>query len=213
MRRGRLLIVDDHEIVRRGLAALLAMDPEFDVVDEAGSAAEVEAAVEREFPDVILMDLKVGEEDGVEIAERLLKRRPDANIMILTAFIDEEAIYRSLICGVKGYVLKDVDAQNLIRQIKTVKGGEPVLDPRVLEIVVRKLRDLSKYEADRRMGLTAQEVEIVRLVAEGLTNKQIAQRVILSENTIKSHLQSIMNKMAVSNRAELVSRAMKMSII
>jgi two-component system NarL family response regulator len=212
MEKIRVMLVDDHEIVRRGLVSMFQLDPEFEIVGEASSGEEAILKAQSIRPDVIVLDLKVGSSNGSQICHDILATTPQAKVMILTAFIDEEAIFECLSAGAKGYVLKDADAMRLLDQVKAVSRGEEVLDRRVLGILVNRFRDLNKRES-RRMLLTPQEITIVKYVSEGLTNKQIAQKMILSDNTIKRHLQDIMNKLGVNNRAELVNRAMRENLI
>lgn len=206
--RIRVMLVDDHEIVRRGLISVFQNDSALEVVGEASTSEEAVSIAAKLKPDVILLDLKMKGMSGAIICQKIMEVYPEARVLILTAFIDEESIFDCLTAGAKGYVLKDVDVNKLIGQIKSVYNGEEVLDPRVLGIVVNRFRDLSKKES-RKLLLTPQEIVIIGYVSEGLTNKQIAQKMFLSDNTIKRHLQDIMNKLGVSNRAELVSKAMK----
>jgi len=212
MNKIRVMLVDDHEIVRRGLVSMFQLDQEFDVVGEASSGEEAILKVQSIRPDVVVLDLKIGNGSGSKVCQDILSVTPDAKVMILTAFIDEEAIFECLSAGAKGYILKDADAARLLDQVKAVSRGEEVLDRRVLGILVNRFRDLNKKDS-RRLLLTPQEITIVKYVSEGLTNKQIAQKMILSDNTIKRHLQDIMNKLGVNNRAELVNRAMRENLI
>lgn len=208
----KVLLVDDHEIVRKGLISILRLEPEFEIAGEASSADEAVEKASNLRPDVVILDLKMPDCHGADTTRRIIAASPLAKVLILTAYIEEKDVCECLSSGAKGYVLKDVDTRRLLDQIKALSRGEEVFDRRVLEIVVNRFRDKGRSESKRSL-LTTQETAIIRHVAEGLTNKQIAQRMILSENTIKSYLQDIMNKLGVNNRAELVNKAMKSGII
>jgi len=208
----KLLLVDDHEIVRKGLASILQLEPAFEVAGEASSADEAVSLARHLRPDVVILDLKMGSECGSVTTKRIMEAHPDTRVLILTAFVEEGAVNDCLAAGARGYVLKDVDSRKLLDQIRAVSQGEEVFDRRVLEIVVKRFREKSRVDAKRHI-ITQQEVCIIRYVSEGLTNKQIAQKMFLSENTIKSYLQDIMNKLGVNNRAELVNKALRKSLI
>lgn len=212
MDRIKVLLVDDHEVVRKGLASVLEQNPDFEVVGETGSREEAVKKATALKPDVIVLDLKLGEDNGAHICQVLKEAHPESKVLILSAFVEEEGVFDAFNAGANGYILKDANAPRILEQIKAVYRGEEALDRRVLSIIMKKFRSTSRRET-RGIPLKEQEISIVKFVADGYTNKQIANTMYLSDNTIKRHLQDIMNKLGVNNRAELVNRAIRMNII
>jgi two-component system NarL family response regulator len=204
----RILLVDDHTVVRQGLRSLLELEPDFSVVGEASCGSEALPLVEHTRPDIILLDLRLPDQNGIEVCRRLSREHPDIPVIILSAFSYEQDVLDCIDAGAKGYVLKDVDVFELTRAIRAVHRGESVLDPRVTRAVLERFRQAGRG-VETPVQLTEQEKEIVRLVAQGLTNKEIARRLFLSPNTVKFHISNIMRKLDVKRRAEIAYRASK----
>ncbi|MDY7039245.1 MAG: response regulator transcription factor [Chloroflexota bacterium] len=205
----RLLIADDHEVVRQGLRAILEQEPGLIVV---GEAADGESAVEqanRLRPDVLLLDIQMPGLDGVAVCLRLVEEVPEVAVIILTAFPDDKLVAACLRAGARGYLLKDIRGFDLPRMVRTVARGEAVLDPRVTDGVLARLRG----EALPDEILTDRQVEILRLVAEGLSNREIGERLYLSEHTIKDYVAEIIAKLGVKNRVEAVASAIRQRLI
>jgi len=190
----RLLLVDDHQMVRAGLRALLADEAELQVVGEAGSVAEAIAAAESLLPDLILMDLRLPDGSGVEACREILSAAPGIRILFLTSHSDEQAIESTLLAGARGYLLKDIGHQALVRAIRDAVAGRPVLDSVLARPVARRLE---KSEA-----LSGQERRILALVVEGKTNKEIAALLKLSDKTVKNYLSNAFQKLQVTRRAQ-----------
>lgn len=208
---NRILLVDDHEIVRRGLAEIIGTARDLSVAGECASAEDVAACVERTQPDLVLLDVRLPNTSGVIVCERLLSRWPDLKVVMLSTFVDDDAIQRSLLAGARGYLLKDVDAPSLLNHLRAVLRGEVVLDPKVAGAVVGQMRRLTTEAQMERP--TEREREVLSKVARGLTSREIARDLMLGESTIKSHLQSLMRKLHASNRAELVAEAMRHNLL
>ena len=203
----RILIVDDHTIVRQGLRSILDLEPDFTVVGEAADAATAVTETARLRPDVVLLDLKLSDSapaEGLDVCARLLDAQPQVSIVVLTTFLDQKLLVGALQRGASGYALKDVDAVELGRIIRTVHRGESGFDGRSARLVVRSLT--GQPAAPARL-LSERELEVVRLVARGATNVQAARDLYVSESTIKYHLRLAMRKLGAKDRTELVYRA------
>jgi two-component system response regulator DevR len=206
----RLLIVDDHDIVREGLSSILSQEPDIDVVGEACDGASGLQAVARLKPSIVLLDMRMPGADGIEVCREITTRFPDVRVIILTAFLDSDTINRCIQAGAKGYVIKDVERTDLKRSIRDVAQGEAFLDRKVHTVVVERL----KRESERnRPVLTEREVSILKLMAEGHTNRQIAAKLYVSEGTIKDQLQKIMDKLGATNRVSALYVAAKEGLI
>lgn len=202
----RILIVDDHKVVRQGIASLLELEPDLKVIAEAGTGTEALKLVDRLRPDIILLDLKMTDINGTEVCRRVTAKYPQIAILILTAISDDQEILECINAGAKGYVLKDVDVVELVRHIRIIHRGEAALDPKVTRIVMQHMRQAADAPPSPEV-LTDQELSIVKLIAEGLTNKEIGQELYLSTNTVKFHISNIMRKLDVKRRAEVVHKA------
>lgn len=203
----RILVVDDHTIVRQGLRSILDLEPDFTVVGEAADAGQAVAETERLRPDVVLLDLKLSERapaEGLDVCTELRSRHEDVSIVVLTTFLDERLLLGALRRGASGYALKDVDAVELGRIIRSVHGGKSAFDPRSAQLVVRSL---TGQPGPPGRLLSDRELEVVRLVAEGATNPQVARELYVSESTVKYHLRTAMRKLGAKDRTELVYRA------
>ena len=203
----RILVVDDHTIVRQGLRSILELEPDFTVVGEAADAAAAIADTAQLRPDVVLLDLKLSDSapaEGLDVCATLRDQQPAVRIVVLTTFLDQKLLVGALQRGASGYVLKDVDAVELARIIRTVHRGESGFDGRSARLVVRSLT--GQPAAPARL-LNERELEVVRLVARGATNVQAARDLFVSESTVKYHLRLAMRKIGAKDRTELVYRA------
>jgi two-component system, NarL family, response regulator DevR len=197
----RVFLVDDHEVVRRGLKELLDDEEGIDVIGEAGSAGLALSGIDKEKPDVAVLDVRLPDGDGVEVCREVKSRNPDVQCLMLTSFSDDEALFNAIMAGAAGYVLKQIRGQDLVDAIRRVAAGESLLDPGVTGRVLERLRKGEK-EDERLASLTEQERKILELVAEGLTNRQIAERIHLAEKTVKNYVSSILSKLGMQRRTE-----------
>ena len=203
----RILVVDDHTIVRQGLRSILDLEPDFTVVGEAADAEQAVAETARLSPDVVLLDLMLSDRapaEGLDVCSELRGRHPGVSVVVLTTFLDERLLLGALRRGASGYALKDVDTVELARIIRSVHSGQSAFDPRSAKLVVRSLTQ--QPDPPSRL-LTDRELEVVRLVARGATNLRVARELYVSESTVKYHLRIAMRKLGASDRTELVYRA------
>jgi two-component system response regulator DevR len=202
-KRLRLLVVDDHEVVRQGLASLLSRRDGFQVVAEAGTVAETLAATERFKPDLVIMDIRLPDGSGIEACREIRSEYPDTRVVMLTSYPDEEAVLSAIVAGASGYLLKQVRARDLVSALEAVGRGESLLDPAVTEKVLERVRRVATGDyIDESAQLTAQEQKILLLVAEGKTNREIAAEVYLSDKTVKNYVSSILSKLNLQRRAQ-----------
>lgn len=198
----RILVVDDHPVVREGLIASLEDDPGFQVVGSAGSAEEAVRLAAAQRPDIILLDLELPGMGGLEAIPHLAAAHAGARVLVLTAYDTDERVLRAIRSGAGGYLLKGASLEEIARAIRTVHGGESYLEPRIASKVVAHL-----HPSRRVASLTDREREVLRLVAAGRSNKQIARQLGITERTVKFHVTSIMNKLGADNRAQAVALA------
>jgi DNA-binding NarL/FixJ family response regulator len=198
-----LLIVDDHEVVRQGLVALLGRRPEFQVVAEAGTVADAVAAAKRFEPDLVVMDVRLPDGSGIEACREIRAELPNTRVVMLTSYPDEDAVLSAIVAGASGYLLKQVRARDLVAALEAVGRGESLLDPAVTGRVLERVRRIATGDQpDELAQLTAQEQKILLLVAEGKTNKEIAAEVFLSDKTVKNYVSSILAKLNLERRAQ-----------
>lgn len=205
----KVLIVDDHELVRRGLRSILDQDPRFNLVGEATTGLEAIQLVDKIQPDLILLDLLLPDMNGIEVCERIIKFHPDIAIIILTAFIDRNRVDACLRAGARGYLLKDAENLDLTTQLMIALKGHHVLDPRATDLLTDYVR---RQPAGTQM-LTSRENSILRLIAEGCTNKEIGDQLNLSENTVKGHVKEILGKTSAKTRIQAVLIAKQKGIM
>jgi DNA-binding NarL/FixJ family response regulator len=199
----RLLIVDDHEVVRQGLVALLDRRAGFQVVAEAANAAEAVEQARRFEPDIVVMDVRLPDGSGIEACREIRAELPATRVVMLTSYPDEEAVLSAIVAGAAGYLLKQVRARDLIAALESVGRGESLLDPAVTEKVLERVRRIATGgHTDELALLTSQEQKILMLVAEGKTNKEIASDVFLSDKTVKNYVSSILSKLNLERRAQ-----------
>jgi len=206
----RILLVDDHEVVRLGMKVLLDKHQEFTVVAEADSE---EGAVEQALlhePDIILMDIRLAGGSGIEACHKITQALPDTKVIMLTSFADDELLFAAIRAGATGYVLKQVGGGDLIRALEATARGESMLDPSLTQrVFVEVRRSIQKEEAIAFADLTGQEKQVLALIAAGKTNREIATELYLSEGTVRNYVSSILSKLNVSNRAEAAAYAIK----
>jgi two-component system, NarL family, response regulator DevR len=199
----RLLVVDDHEVVRQGLVALLDRRAGFEVVAQAGTVAESIEQARQYQPDIVVMDVRLPDGSGIEACREIRAELPDTKVIMLTSYPDEEAVMSAIIAGASGYLLKQIRARDLVAALETVGRGESLLDPGVTEKVLERVRRMASGDVtDELSALTAQERKILMLVAEGKTNKEIAADVFLSDKTVKNYVSSILSKLDLERRAQ-----------
>ena len=210
MARQRILVVDDHEVVRLGLRALLEQHPGFDVVAEAATAREALEKTSLHNPDVVVMDIRLKGGSGIEACQEISANYPDAKVIMLTSYAEDEMLFSAIRAGAAGYVLKQIGGQDLVRAIEAVGRGEALLDPAVTQRVFQEVRKAAREEeASAFAELTQQEMHVLQLVSEGRTNRQIAEMLFLGEGTVRNYVSSILSKLGVRNRAEAAAYAVE----
>lgn len=197
----RVFLLDDHEIVRRGVRDLLEAHEGFDVVGEAGTAAEALARIPPTRPDVAVLDVRLPDGNGVEVCREIRSRHPEIQCLILTSFADDEALFQSIMAGAAGYLLKQIKGSDIIDAVQRVANGQSLLDPAVTRRVLERLR-AGPEEDELLSKLTDQERRILELIAEGLTNRQIAERVHLAEKTVKNYVSNLLSKLGMERRTQ-----------
>lgn len=211
MNRVRLVVVDDHALFRRGLVSLLDEMTEFQVVGEASNGQDALGLIEGANPDIILLDINMPILDGIQAISAIRKIRPDQKILMLTISQNDDDLIGAIVAGANGYVLKNTEPETLRHTIMQVSTGNSVLSP---EITAQVLSAVRRSQADRNRGLLSdREVEVLKCLAKGQTTAQIAGYLFISENTVKTHIRHILEKMEVNNRAEAVARAAQMDLI
>jgi len=206
----RILVVDDHTIVRQGLRSILDLEPDFTVVGEAANPEQAITETARLRPDIVLLDLMLSDKapaEGLDVCAALREKHDDVSVVVLTTFLDERLLLGALRRGASGYALKDVDAVELARIIRSVHGGQSAFDPRSAKLVVRSLTGQTEQPGQPAGLLSDRELQVVRLVAQGATNLRVARELFVSESTVKYHLRTAMRKLGASDRTELVYRA------
>ncbi len=203
----RILVTDDHPVVRAGLSGMLSGEPDFEVVGEAQNGKEAVAFVGELKPDVVLMDLRMPEMDGVTAIGHIKSNHPDVHILVLTTYESDADILRAIETGATGYLLKDTPREELFGAIRTVAQGQSPLAPGVAARLMQRVRDPEEE------GLSTREIEVLELVAHGTSNKEIAKQLWVSETTVKSHMLHIFDKLGVTDRTAAVTEALKRGII
>jgi two-component system, NarL family, response regulator DevR len=204
-----LLVVDDHEVVRQGLVALLDRRTGFQVVAEAGTVAEALEQARRFQPDLVVMDVRLPDGSGIEACREIRSELPNTRVVMLTSYPDEDAVLAAIVAGASGYLLKQVRARDLVAALETVADGGSLLDPAVTGKVLERMRRIATDD-DELAALTKQERKILALVAEGKTNKEIAAEVFLSDKTVKNYVSSILAKLNLERRAQAAAYVARM---
>lgn len=209
----KVLLVDDHEVVRLGLMTLLEDVPWVEVVGEAGSAAEAIAEVSAHQPDAVVMDIRMPGESGIDACREIRRRWPHTSVIMLTSHADDELIFQALQAGANGYVLKQVGNKPLIDALNAIREGQALLDPSVTQRVIERVRQHEMQSQARAFGdLTARELEVLAEVAKGKSNKEIAETLMLADKTVRNHVSMILSKLGLSNRIEAATYAVRNNI-
>jgi two-component system response regulator DevR len=210
MAKQRILLVDDHEVVRLGLKSLLERHPQFDVVGEAGSAREALEQVINLHPDVVVMDIRLPGTSGIEACEEITTRFPETRVIMLTSYAEDEMLFSAIRAGASGYILKQIGGEDLVRALEAIGRGESMLDPAVTQRVFQEVRRaVREEEASAFAHLSQQEKHVLLLVSEGKTNREIAKALFLGEGTVRNYVSSILSKLGVNNRAEAAAYAVE----
>ncbi len=206
----RILVVDDHEIVRLGLRTLLSNQPDFTVVDEAGSAEEAVEKTVLHNPDIVVMDIRMPGKNGIDACREIKQKLPNVHVLMLTSFAEDEMLFEAIEAGAAGYVLKQGGGEDLVRAVRRVGGGDALLDPAVTQRVLERVREAGRQEqAASFKDLTEQELKVLGLVSQGHTNKEIAKELFLGEGTVRNYVSSILSKLDLTNRAEAAAYAVR----
>ena len=201
----RIMVVDDHEIVRMGLKHLLNRRVDWDVVAEAGTIDDAIRQAKEHKPDVVVMDIRLSDGSGIDACRQIMRERPETHVIMLTSFAEDDLIFEAIAAGAAGYVLKQVGNDDLIQAIEAVARGDALLDPSVTNRVLAKLRETTRSQAF--VDLTNQELQVLAQVADGKTNKEIADVLHLSEGTVRNYVSNILGKLGLHNRAEATAYA------
>jgi DNA-binding NarL/FixJ family response regulator len=210
----RIFLLDDHELVRRGIRDLLWSEEDMTVVGQASNAAEALELIPQTKPDVAVLDVRLGEgrdePNGIEVCRDIRSHHPEVACVMLTSFADDEALFASIMAGASGYVLKQISGAELVKAVRRVAAGESLLDPAVTARVLERLRN-PQPEEDPLSDLTGQERKILVLISEGLTNRQIAEQMYLAEKTVKNYVSHLLAKLGMSRRSEAAAYAARLS--
>ena len=202
----RVFLVDDHDVVRRGITAFLESEGDIEVVGEAATAADAIARIPAVRPDVAVLDVRLPDGSGVEVCREVRSRLPELACLMLTSYSDDEALYQAVMAGASGYVLKQIHGSDLVGAVRTVAGGGSLLDPQSTARIMERLRERERRE-DPLAKLTEQERRIFELIGEGLTNREIGERVFLAEKTVKNYVSSILTKLDMQRRTQAAAYA------
>ncbi len=207
------MIVDDHEVVRLGLRGLLERQPGWQVVAEAATADESVSRALEQRPDVVVMDIRLTGSSGIDACRRIIEELPDTRVIMLTSYAEDDLLFDAIAAGAAGYVLKQIGSDELVRAIETVGRGEALLDPSLTRRVLARVREAARKEAFAAFSdLTEQELRVLALIAEGKTNREIAESLYLGEGTVRNYVSNILGKLGVSNRAEAAAYAVEHSL-
>ncbi|WP_433192581.1 response regulator [Nocardia sp. CA-107356] len=207
----RVFLVDDHQIVRRGVKDLIDAEPDLDVVGEAGSVSQSLARIPALRPDVVVLDVRLPDGNGIELCRELLSQHPEFRCLILTSFTDEQAMLDAILAGASGYVVKDISTLELVEAIREVGAGKSLLDNRAAAALMAKLREEAGAKTGPLATLSEQERTLLDLLGEGLTNRQIAGRMFLAEKTVKNYVSRLLTKLGVERRTQAAVLASKLS--
>lgn len=210
MKSLRILLVDDHEVVRMGLSTLLEDVPGVTVIGEAGSGQKALQACERLDPDLVILDIRLPDQSGVEVCQRIIQRWPHIDVIILTSYVSDDLIAKTILAGATGYVRKQVGNEELLRAIEAVRRGEALLDPQATQHILRRMRRTEHLiDAGAFRDLSRRELELLLRVSQGKSNREIAEDLTVSEKTVRNHVSNLLEKLGLSNRVELATFAVK----
>jgi DNA-binding NarL/FixJ family response regulator len=207
-----ILIADDHTLFRRGVRQLLEAEEDLHVLGEAATGTEALRQARALMPDVVLMDIQMPEMDGIEATRALHRELPHIGVVFVTMYENDEFVYRGLQAGGRGYILKDADPETMLRAIRAVAAGESLLGPSIAQKVMRQFAGMDKVQRSLVDDLTPRELEILKLIAEGLSNREIATRLVISEKTVKNHINNILSKLHVFDRTQATLYAIRAGI-
>ena len=206
------MLVDDHELVREGLRAVLSGVPEFEVVAEAGDAAAAIREAERARPDVVVMDVRLGAGSGIEVTREIRARNPQIRVLMLTSFADDEALFASIMAGAAGYLLKQIRSGEIVQAIRAIGAGQSLLDPAVTKAVLDQWRQARSLIRDERLArLSATEERILALIAEGRTNREVGAVLHLAEKTVKNYVSNLLAKLGVRHRSQVAAMGARLA--
>ena len=206
----RVFLLDDHDIVRRGLSHLFEVQDDIEVVGEAGTAEEALSRIPPTRPDVALLDVRLSDGDGVEVCREIRSRHPEIQCLMLTSFSDDEALFDAIMAGASGFILKQVKSEEIVQAVRFVANGQSLLDPAVTGRVLERLRK-GPEEDERLAKLSAQERNILELIADGLTNRQIAAKIHLAEKTVKNYVSNLLTKLGMERRTQAAVYAARLA--
>ncbi|SDL74269.1 response regulator transcription factor [Nonomuraea jiangxiensis] len=205
----RVFLVDDHEVVRRGVAALLESEDDIEVIGEAGTAESAMARIPALQPDVAVLDVRLPDGNGVDVCREVRSRLPGLKCLMLTSYADDDALFEAVMAGASGYVLKQIHGSDLIGAVRTVASGQSLLDPQTTAAMLQRLRDQAARK-DPLAALTEQERNILDLIGEGLTNRQIGERMFLAEKTVKNYVSNLLSKLDMQRRTQAAALAARL---
>jgi DNA-binding NarL/FixJ family response regulator len=206
----RILLVDDHEVVRLGTKSILSRYPQFNVVAEASTAQDAVRLAQETRPDVVIMDIRLPGMSGIEATREITAKLPDTKVIMLTSFAEDELLFDAILAGAVGYVLKQIGSGELVRALETVSRGEALLDPAVTKKVFDRVREAARKSEGEAFGrLSDRELQVLARIAEGDTNREIAGKVFLTEKTVRNYVSSILSKLRLSTRSEAAAYAVK----
>ena len=205
----RVFLLDDHEIVRRGVRELLEAEGDIEVVGEAGTAEEALGRIPATTPDVAILDVRLPDGDGIAVCRDVRSKHPDIACLMLTSYSDDEALFTAIMAGAAGYALKEMRGPDLVDGVRRIAQGESLLDPSLVSAVLDRLRNPA--EPDELSGLTDQERRIIDLIAEGMTNREIGEQLFLAEKTVKNYVSNLLAKLGMSRRTEAAAYAARIS--
>lgn len=213
----KVFLVDDHTLVREGFAKMLSLEPDIDVVGQASTADEAITLVKKTNPEIVLMDVRLSEDSGIEATRRIKDECPKVEVIILSMYNEDEYIFEAIKAGASGYVLKDISKDDLVRAIRVVHSGESLIQPSLAKKVLKEFAHLANEPPQAAKGtlreLSDREVEVLKFVSNGKSNKEIADTLSISETTVKAHLRSIFRKLEVNDRAQAVAYAMRKGLV
>jgi len=211
----KVMLVDDQQLIRQGIRILLEQEPDIQVIAEAGDGFEALSLCREGQPDVVLMDVQMPEMDGVECTRQLTKTYPEMGVIILTTFDDDDYIFDGLRAGARGYLLKDVSSKDLAAAVRTVAGGDALIQPSISRRVISEFARLSGRTSNPKLveTLTPRELDVLQALADGLSNLEIAQKLVITEGTVKNHVSSLLAKLGVRDRTQAVLKAQKLNLL
>ncbi len=207
--RIRVFLLDDHELVRRGITALLGAENDIDIIGEASTAAQARARILATKPDIALLDVRLPDGSGIDVCRYVLDQLPDTRCLILTAYDDQEALYAAVLAGASGYVLKDILGSGLIEAVRRVAAGQSLLSPSLKNRLIHRIKTTQRGEDTSLEALSAREHQVLALLAEGLTNREIGQRLNLAEKTVKNYVSSVLSKLGLQRRTQAAVLSLK----